>query len=67
MISDIELFQTKVTLGGGAKETEVNEFPWAALLIIKRGRDDFICGGTLINDRLGKIFFHTFFWKMIGF
>ena len=41
-------FQTRVI---GGQETEVNEFPWAALLFIKRGRNDFICGGTLINDR----------------
>jgi len=43
-----ELLETKVV---GGQEAKVNEFPWAALLYIKRGRDDFVCGGTLINDR----------------
>ena len=40
---------------GGGKESEVNEFPWAALLNIrntsKHGLQYARCGGTLINDR----------------
>eukprot|EP00092_Neocalanus_flemingeri_P080222 GFUD01100054.1.p1 GENE.GFUD01100054.1~~GFUD01100054.1.p1 ORF type:complete len:403 (+),score=68.03 GFUD01100054.1:140-1348(+) len=35
----------------GGKEASVNEFPWAALLEIRRGNVLERCGGTLINDR----------------
>ena len=35
----------------GGEEAGVNEFPWAALLVIKgKGRAK-RCGGSLINDR----------------
>ena len=36
----------------GGEEAEKNEFPWAALLRIRRkGQSVKRCGGTLINDR----------------
>ena len=37
----------------GGEEALVNEFPWAALLIIRREgrRRRTRCGGTLVNDR----------------
>ena len=44
-----EHFATRI-VGGG--EAEVNEFPWAALLIIQGQTSKPVrCGGTLINDR----------------
>jgi len=41
-------FVTRVV---GGVEAEINEFPWAALLSIKKGLTIQRCGGTLINDR----------------
>ena len=36
----------------GGQEADVNEFPWAALLEIrKKGSSMQRCGGTLINDK----------------
>ena len=35
----------------GGEEAEVNEFPWAALLVIRGSGRSRLCGGSLINDR----------------
>jgi len=35
--------------GGG--EADVGEYPWAALLKIYKNGQEYICGGTLVNDR----------------
>ena len=36
----------------GGEDTEINEYPWMALLRLKRqGTSGFFCGGTLINSR----------------
>ena len=35
----------------GGKDAGVNEFPWAALLLIADGGKPRRCGGSLINDR----------------
>ena len=44
-----DLFDNRVV---GAGEAKINEFPWAALLVIgRRDGDKLLCGGTLINDR----------------
>ena len=47
---DDSLFTTRIS---GGEEAEINEFPWAALLEIKRNgrRNIERCGGTLINDK----------------
>ena len=46
------LFDLKII---GGKEAEVNEFPWAVLLLIRDGDRSRRCGGTLINDRLNSM------------
>ena len=35
----------------GGQDAGVNEFPWAALLLITDGGKPRRCGGSLINDR----------------
>lgn len=45
-ISDCGLTNKNIRIVGG-QETEVNEYPWMALLMY---RGQFYCGGTLINS-----------------
>ena len=48
----------------GGDQAELGEFPWMALLVIRRpGKDVKRCGGTLINDRWAGSFSLTIvFW-----
>ena len=46
---DDSILTTKIS---GGTEANVNEFPWAALLKIKKsGSEPMRCGGTLINEK----------------
>ena len=50
MCADCGVKKTVRVVGG--KDTEINEYPWMALLRLKQQAiSGFFCGGTLINSR----------------
>ena len=59
-----DTIQNRIAVG---KEAEVNEFPWAALLVILAGRTPLRCGGTLINDRYASNYLELpINYRMVG-